>query len=172
MLTARGRGVLNEFTTATHSENLPVETVLNMGIVASQICNRARSADTSVMIGHREVKPKISSSIPGSATENSDARNPPRQLFISPNKFREVEPSSYHRYDQGSGRASRAMQSAAEIANGLGVPNSPSSPARGIPSSASGRRPLRAATSRTTRPKAEFKLLQGHTNEEVVRVPA
>ena len=41
--------------------------------------------------------------------------------------------------------------------------------ARAIPSSASGPWPRRAPTSKITRRKAEFKLLQGHANEEIVK---
>ena len=52
VLTARGRGVLDEFAAAARRENIPVETVLDMGIVANQICDRGRSADL-IMIGHR-----------------------------------------------------------------------------------------------------------------------
>src|ERR1035437_10940422 len=89
VLTARGRGVLDEFAAAARRENLAVETMLDMGIVANQICERARSADL-VMIGHRGVNEKFSTGLLGSTAE-SVARKSPRQLFISPRRFREVK---------------------------------------------------------------------------------
>src|SRR5208283_4575621 len=118
VLTARGRGVLDEFAAAARRENLAVETVLDMGIVANQICERARSTDL-VMIGHRGVNEKFSTGLLGSTAE-SVARKSPRQMLISPKRFREVK-RPVLAYD-GSERASRAMRSAAEVANGLGVP--------------------------------------------------
>src|SRR6202161_2775966 len=45
VLTARGRAVLDEFAAAARRENLAVETVLDMGIVGKQICDRARGSD-------------------------------------------------------------------------------------------------------------------------------
>jgi len=118
VLTARGRGVLDEFAAAAKRENLGVETVLDMGIVANQICERARSADL-VMIGHRGVNERFSTGLLGSTAE-SVARKSPRQMFISPNRFRDVK-RPVLAYD-GSERASRAMRSAAEFANVIGVP--------------------------------------------------
>jgi len=117
VLTARGRGVLDEFAAAAKRENLGVETVLDMGIVANQICERARSADL-VMIGHRGVNERFSTGLLGSTAE-SVARKSPRQMFISPNRFRDVK-RPVLAYD-GSERASRAMRSAAEFANVIGV---------------------------------------------------
>src|SRR5262244_2077539 len=50
VLTARGRTVLEDLAAAAGREKLHVETVLDMGIVANQICERAKSVDL-VMIG-------------------------------------------------------------------------------------------------------------------------
>jgi nucleotide-binding universal stress UspA family protein len=164
VLTARGRGVLDEFAAAARRENIPVETVLDMGIVANQICDRGRSADL-IMIGHRGVNEKFSTGLLGSTAE-SVARKSPRQLFISPNKFREVK-RPVLAYD-GSERASRAMRSAAEVANGLGVPITVITCAR---DPKLGERTLTEARTyfENYTPKAEFKLLQGHANEEIVK---
>ena len=80
VLTARGRTVLEDFAAAAAREKLPVETVLDMGIVANQICERAKSADL-VMIGHRGVNERFSSGLLGSTAE-AVARKCPRPLFI------------------------------------------------------------------------------------------
>src|ERR1700741_2825188 len=52
VLSARGKVVLDEFAHAARRENLPAETVMDIGVVANQICERAKSAEL-VMIGHR-----------------------------------------------------------------------------------------------------------------------
>ena len=45
VLTARGRGVLDEFSAAARRENLAVETVLDMGIVANAFPQSSRAVD-------------------------------------------------------------------------------------------------------------------------------
>jgi nucleotide-binding universal stress UspA family protein len=164
VLTTRGRAVLDEFAASAGRENLGVETVLDMGIVANQICERARSADL-VMIGHRGVNERFSTGLLGSTAE-SVARKSPRQMFISPNRFRDVK-RPVLAYD-GSERASRAMRSAAEFANVIGVPLTVVTVAR---DPKLGERTLNEAKVyfENYTPKAEFKLLQGHANEEIVK---
>ena len=164
VLTARGRSVLDEFAAAARRENIVAETVLDMGIVANQICDRARSADL-VMIGHRGVNERFSTGLLGSTAE-SVARKCPRPLFISPMKFREVK-RPVLAYD-GSERASRAMRAAAEFASGINAPLEVITVAR---DPKLGERTLAEARSyfENYTPKAEFKLLQGHANEEIVK---
>ncbi len=164
VLTARGRQVLDEFTAAAGRENVPVETVLDMGIVANQICERARSADL-VMIGHRGVNERFSSGLLGSTAE-AVARKCPRPLFISPMKFREIQ-RIVLAYD-GSERASRAMRAAAEFASSLSIPIAIVTVARdpriGERTLEEARKYFEPYTLQT-----EFKLLSGHANEEIVR---
>ena len=164
VLTARGRSVLDEFAAAARRENIVAETVLDMGIVANQICDRARSADL-VMIGHRGVNERFSTGLLGSTAE-SVARKCPRPLFISPMKFREVK-RPVLAYD-GSERASRAMRAAAEFASGINAPLEVITVAR---DPKLGERTLAEARSyfENYTPKAEFNLLQGHANEEIVK---
>ena len=164
VLTARGRTVLDEFAAAAGRENLPVETVLDMGIVANQICDRARSVDL-VMIGHRGVNERFSSGLLGSTAE-AVARKCPRPLFISPMKFREIR-RMVLAYD-GSERASRAMRAAAEFASSLAIPIAIVTVAR---DQKTGERTLEEAR-KYFEPyslPAEFKLLGGHANEEIVK---
>ena len=164
VLTARGRAVLDEFAAAAARENLPVETVLDMGIVANQVCDRARSVDL-VMIGHRGVNERFSSGLLGSTAE-AVARKCPRPLFISPMKFREIQ-RMVLAYD-GSERAARAMRAAAEFASSLGIPIAIVTVAR---DQKTGERTLEEAR-KYFEPyslQAEFKLLGGHANEEIVK---
>jgi nucleotide-binding universal stress UspA family protein len=164
VLTARGRTVLEDFAAAAGHEKLPVETVLDMGIVANQICERAKSVDL-VMIGHRGVNERFSSGLLGSTAE-AVARKCPRPLFISPMKFREVR-RLVLAYD-GSERASHAMRAAAEFASGLGTPIAVVTVAR---DQKPGERTLEEAR-KYFEPyslPAEFKLLSGHANEEIIK---
>src|SRR5579864_2422684 len=117
VLTARGKAVLDDFAAAARREGVSAETILDLGIVANQICDRARSADL-VMIGHRGINERFSTGLLGSTAE-SVARKCPRPLFISPMTFKEMQ-RPVLAYD-GSERASRAMRAAADFAAGLGV---------------------------------------------------
>jgi nucleotide-binding universal stress UspA family protein len=164
VLTTRGRAVLDEFTTVAAREGIAAETTLDMGIVANQICERARSADL-VMIGHRGVNERFSTGLLGSTAE-SVARKCPRPLLISPNRFRDIA-RPVLAYD-GSERASRAMRTAAEFASELKVPLTVVTVTRDVKL---GERTLGEARTyfNNYTPKAEFKLLQGHANEEIVR---
>jgi len=163
VLTARGREVLDEFAQAARRDNLPVETVLDMGIVANQICERAKSADL-VMMGHRGMNEGFSTGLLGSTAE-SVARKCPRPVFISPLRFREIA-RPVLAYD-GSERSSRAMRAAAEFASGFGVSVTVVTVAR---DPKLGERTLEEARKylEPYRPPAEFRLLAGHANEEII----
>jgi nucleotide-binding universal stress UspA family protein len=164
VLTARGREVLDEFAAAGRRENIAVETMLDTGIVANQICERAKSADL-VMIGHRGVNERFSTGLLGSTAE-SVARKCPRPVFISPMRFREIR-RPVLAYD-GSERASRAMRAAAEFASGLGVALTVVTVAR---DPKLGERTLDEARKyfEPYLPPAEFHLLAGHANEEIIK---
>lgn len=164
MLTARGQAVVDQFREAARRENLLVESTLDMGVVANQICERARSADL-VVIGHRGVHERFSTGLLGSTAE-SVARKCPRPLFISPMRPREIRTLALA-YD-GSERASSAMHAAAEFAVEFGTPLSVITVAR---DTKLGERVLDEAR-RYLQPyavEATFQLLGGHSNEEIVR---
>jgi nucleotide-binding universal stress UspA family protein len=118
VLTARGRAVLDEFGHRARREGVAAETLLDVGIVANQICERARSADLAI-IGHRGVNARFSTGLLGSTAE-SVARKSPRPVLVCPMRFREIS-RPVLAYD-GSERASRAMRAAAEICALLSVP--------------------------------------------------
>lgn len=164
MLTARGQAVVEQFREAARRENLTVESMLDMGVVANQICDRARSTDL-VVIGHRGVHERFSTGLLGSTAE-SVARKCPRPLFISPMDQREIR-SLALAYD-GSDRAASAMHAAAEFATEFGAPLSVITVAR---DTKLGERVLDQARHylEPYAVKATFKLLGGHANEEIVR---
>ena len=105
VLTARGRAVVDEFCAAAEREKIAVQPLVDMGVVANQICERAKAADL-VMIGHRGVHERFSTGLLGSTAE-SVARKSPRPLFVSPKRLREIKRLTLA-YD-GSERASKAM---------------------------------------------------------------
>lgn len=164
VLTARGRAVVEQFCDAARHEKLAAEPLLDMGVVANQICERAKGADL-VVIGHRGVHERFSTGLLGSTAE-SVARKSPRPLFVSPMRLREIRTLALA-YD-GSERASKAMRAAAEFATELGAPLSVITVAR---DSRLGERVLNEAR-RYLEPyalKASFRLLAGHAHDEIVR---
>ncbi|HUO06227.1 MAG TPA: universal stress protein [Candidatus Binataceae bacterium] len=163
-LTERGRMVLGNFAASAKHENIPAETVLDMGIVANQICDRARGADL-VMIGHRGVNEKFSTGLLGSTAE-SVARKCPRPLFIAPMGFKEIE-RPVLAYD-GSERASQAMRAAAEFSSNTGIQLTVITVARDLKL---GEKTIAEARAyfEPYSPTPVFKLIQGHANEEIVR---
>jgi nucleotide-binding universal stress UspA family protein len=164
VLTARGRAVVEQFCEAARREGLAAEPLLDMGVVANQICERAKGADL-VVIGHRGVHERFSTGLLGSTAE-SVARKSPRPLFVSPMRLREIRTLALA-YD-GSERASKAMHAAAEFATELGAPLSVITVAR---DTRLGERVLNEAR-HYLEPyalTATFKLLGGHAHEEIVR---
>src|SRR5204862_503480 len=98
--------------------NVRCDTALEMGIVANEICDQARTADL-VVIGHRGVNEQFSTGLLGSTAE-SVTRKSPRPVFVSPMRFKEIS-RPLLAYD-GSQRASAAMHAAAEVASALSLP--------------------------------------------------
>lgn len=163
ILTQRGKDVLASFAAAARRENLEAETVLEPGVVANQICERAKAADL-VIIGHRGINQRFSTGLLGSTTE-SVARKSPRPLFVSPLRFREIR-RALLAYD-GSDRAARAMHAAAEFASTLAIPlvviTAASDQQRG-------ERTLEVARSYLApyAIRAEFKLVNAHAPEAIL----
>lgn len=163
ILNARGKAVLEDFADAARREAIPAETVLEMGVVANQLCERAKAADL-LMIGHRGVNERFSTGLLGSTTE-SVARKSPRPMLVSPIRFRPVT-RALLAYD-GSDRASRAMRAAADFAVTLDVPLIVITVARDLKL---GERTLNQARSylEPYSIRSEFKLVPGHAHEGII----
>jgi nucleotide-binding universal stress UspA family protein len=114
----RGVALLDEFRATCAQENVRCDTALQIGIVPSEICERAREADL-VVIGHRGVNQKFSTGLLGGAAE-SVTRQCPKPLLVTPLEFSEIK-SPLLAYD-GSQRASAAMHIAAEVCSQLKLP--------------------------------------------------
>lgn len=116
-LEARGNNLLGSFEEACKEAGLACETALASGIVANEICDRAKVADL-VVVGRRGLNARFDYGLLGSTTE-SVIRRSPKPVFVVPETFA-VPEKPLLAYD-GSPNASRAMHSAAEWAKALGL---------------------------------------------------
>jgi nucleotide-binding universal stress UspA family protein len=114
----RGNSLLEEFRATCTREGVRFDTALQIGIVPSEICERAREADL-VVIGHRGVNQRFSTGLLGGAAE-SVTRQCPKPVLVTPLEFKEIR-SPLLAYD-GSQRASAAMHVAAEVCSQLSLP--------------------------------------------------
>lgn len=117
-LEARGKVLLDDFAVGCQRRGVRAETALTTGIVANQICSRARTADLVVM-GHRGVNARFSTGLLGSTAE-SVTRKSPRPVLVAPCPFEEIR-KPLLAYD-GSDRASAALHAAAEFCRSLELP--------------------------------------------------
>lgn len=117
-LQERGSAILEESSRACASEGVRSETALQIGIVPSEICERAREADL-VVLGNRGVNQRFSTGLLGGVTE-SVTRQCSRPVLVTPLEFK--EPASPLLAYDGSQRASAAMHVAAEVCSQLRLP--------------------------------------------------
>ncbi|MGE5220626.1 MAG: universal stress protein [Chloroflexota bacterium] len=118
ILDERGKIILEDFAARCEKKSVRYTTCLDMGLIANEICERAKVADL-VVIGHRGVNEEFSTGLLGSTTETI-TRKCPRPIFVSTKQFKAVE-RPLLAYD-GSQRASSAMESAAEFCSLLNLP--------------------------------------------------
>jgi nucleotide-binding universal stress UspA family protein len=118
VLEERGKTILEDFSLRCRERSIPHQVFLDLGVIANEICERAKVADL-VVIGHRGVNEEFSTGLLGSTAE-SITRKCPRPVFVSTKKFTPVL-RPLLAYD-GSQRASSAMESAAEFCTVLKLP--------------------------------------------------
>jgi nucleotide-binding universal stress UspA family protein len=118
ILEERGKTVLEAFAESCREKRIRHQTFLDMGLIANEICARAKVADL-VVIGHRGINEEFSTGLLGSTAETI-TRKSPRPVFVSPRTFKPIE-RPLLAYD-GSQRASSAMESAAEFCTRLRLP--------------------------------------------------
>lgn len=162
-MSERGRALLEAFAVAGSREKVHVETLLDVGVVPNQICERAKLADL-IAIGHRAREERFSTGLMGSTAE-SVTRRSPRPVLIACGAFREIS-HPVLAYD-GSPRASKAMGAAGEFAAHLGIPLTVVTVAR---DAKLGEQVLGEARSYFTGHPAtvSFELLSGHAHEGIV----
>lgn len=118
ILEERGRTILEDFAARCEKSKIHYTTLLDMGLIANEICERSKTADL-VIIGHRGVNEEFSTGLLGTTAE-SITRKCPRPVFVSTRQFKPIE-KPLLAYD-GSQRASSAMESAAEFCSVLRLP--------------------------------------------------
>jgi len=118
ILEERGRSILEDFAARCEKSGIRYKTLLDMGLIANEICERSKTADL-VIIGHRGVNEEFSTGLLGTTAE-SITRKCPRPVFVSTRQFKPIE-KPLLAYD-GSQRASSAMESAAEFCSVLRLP--------------------------------------------------
>ncbi|HWP23084.1 MAG TPA: universal stress protein [Candidatus Binatia bacterium] len=118
ILEERGKAILGDFAARCEKEGIRYTTVLDMGLIANEICERAKVADL-VVIGHRGINEEFSTGLLGTTAETI-TRKCPRPVFVSTKQFKPIE-KPLLAYD-GSQRASSAMESAAEFCAVLRLP--------------------------------------------------
>lgn len=117
-LEERGKAILEEFREKCRSRHIRHETYLDLGIIANEICERAKIADL-IVLGRRGINEEFSTGLLGGTAE-SVTRKSPRPVFVSNRNFKVVE-RPLLAYD-GSQRASAAMEAAGEFCSRLGLP--------------------------------------------------
>lgn len=117
-LQERGAAILDEFSQTCQAEGVRSETALQIGIVPSEICERAREADL-VVLGNRGVNQRFTTGLLGGVTE-SVTRQCSKPVLVTPLEFQ--RPGSPVLAYDGSERASAAMHVAAEVCSQLGLP--------------------------------------------------
>jgi nucleotide-binding universal stress UspA family protein len=118
ILDERGKIILDDFAARCEKQRIPYKTFLDMGLIANEICERAKVADI-VVIGHRGVNEEFSTGLLGTTAETI-TRKCPRPIFVSTKQFATIQ-KPLLAYD-GSQRASSAMESAAEFCARLKIP--------------------------------------------------
>ena len=163
VLEERGRAMLAEFAERAAEVKVRTETVMDVGVIANEICERARTADV-VVIGHRGINEKFSTGLLGGTAE-SVTRKCSKPLLVCPMQWKAPE-RPLLAYD-GSQRSSSAMQTAADFCATLSLPLAVAHVAR---DEASGARVLEEAkrylSSYTI--QTSFSLLSGHAPEQIV----
>jgi nucleotide-binding universal stress UspA family protein len=117
-LEARGKMLLDDFTTQCQQGGVRAETSMAMGIVANEICNRARTTDIVVM-GHRGVNARFSTGLLGSTAESVTRKSPCPVLVVPATVDDICKPLLA--YD-GSERSAAALHAAADFCVSLDLP--------------------------------------------------
>lgn len=111
VLHERGKALLVDFTARCHDAGIACDSTMDVGVIANEICARARAADL-VVIGHRGVNEKFSTGLLGGTAE-SVTRKCPKPLLVCPTEWRTIT-SPLLAYD-GSARSANAMREAADF---------------------------------------------------------
>jgi len=118
VLESKGDAILDSFKEACEKESVSCDSRISSGVVANEICDKARVADL-VVIGRRGANEKFDSGLLGSVA-GGVIRKSPKPVLITPRVFKAPE-KPLLAYD-GSPTSSNAMHAAAEWTKALGLP--------------------------------------------------
>lgn len=118
VLEEKGAAILKAFEETCEKAGVNNEKQLSVGVIAGEICEKAKVADLVVM-GRRGLNAKFEYELQGSTTE-AVMRKSPKPVLVVPETF--TEPGNPLLAYDGSPNASRAMHSAAELSKTLGLP--------------------------------------------------
>jgi nucleotide-binding universal stress UspA family protein len=118
VLEERGKVMLADFAERAAESGVKSETLMDVGVIANEICERARTADL-VVIGHRGVNERFSTGLLGGTAEGV-TRKCPKPLLVCPAAWKAIG-KPLLAYD-GSPRSASAMQAAAEFCVSLSLP--------------------------------------------------
>lgn len=118
VLEEKGASILKAFEETCEKAGVDKEIQMSVGVVAGEICEKAKVADLVVM-GRRGLNAKFEYELQGSTTE-AVLRKSPKPVLVVPETF--TEPRNPLLAYDGSPNASRAMHSAAELSKTLGLP--------------------------------------------------
>ena len=163
VLEERGKAMLADFSERAADTKVRCETLMDVGVIANQICERARTADL-VVIGHRGINEKFSTGLLGGTAE-SLTRKCPKPLLVCPMEWKGVK-KPLLAYD-GSQRSASAMQAAAEFCVSFALPLAVLHVAR---DEASGARIIEEATRYLSSypVQTSFSCLSGNVPEQIV----
>jgi nucleotide-binding universal stress UspA family protein len=117
VLEASGQSFLDDFKADSEKAGLKAETILTMGIVSSEICDKARLSDL-VVIGKAGINAQFDYGLMGAVAEGV-VRKSEKPVFIAPAVFK-APAKPLLCYDARS-NSTKAMHSAAEFAKAAGL---------------------------------------------------
>ncbi|MBI5681647.1 MAG: universal stress protein [Deltaproteobacteria bacterium] len=162
-LEEKGRIVLNDFSDTCKRENVKHETILETGIVANEICERANLSDL-IVIGRHGINVEFKHGLLGSTAERV-MRKSSQPVMVVSDRFEEIT-NPLIAYD-GSAPASKALHYAAEFSKTIRLPltiatlSKGSSPSAALKDAEEYLKPYNINT--------KFVLLEGDTSDEIIK---
>jgi len=98
ILEERGKIILDDFAARCEKKHIRYTTLLDMGLIANEICERSKVADL-VVIGHRGINEEFSTGLLGTTAE-SITRKCPRPVFVSTKQFKPRQGHQHSRDDR------------------------------------------------------------------------
>ena len=154
---------MNDFSDTCKRENVKHETILETGIVANEICERAKLSDL-VIVGKHGINVEFKHGFLGSTAERV-MRKSPQPVMVVTDRFEEIT-NPLIAYDGGAS-ASKALHYAAEFSKTIRLPltvatlSKGGSPGEALKNAEDYLKPYNIST--------RFVFLEGDTSDEIIR---